>query len=142
MAIGEEADMADAMETVGHGVRQDAAQGVEAFGESRGSGQGRERAGKAQFADGECCPQPFEEQRTEPPGEKPRRQEEPRPARDPSRLVGRQTAARDDAVRMRVMVQVLAPGVQHGDRADLGAEMPRVGAMSRNASAAARNRMA
>ena len=47
--------------------------------------------------------------------------------RDPACLVGRDPAAGDDAVKMRVMVQRLSPGVQHRDRADLGAEVARVG---------------
>jgi len=46
-------------------------------------------------------------------------------------MVERDPAASHDAVQTRVMVpvpvQVLLPGVQHGDGADLGAEMARIG---------------
>ena len=55
------------------------------------------------------------------------RQEEAGFARDPARAVGRQPAARHDAVDVRVMLQVLAPGVEDGQEADLGPEVLRVG---------------
>ena len=55
------------------------------------------------------------------------RQEEPRPAGDPSRGVGRDPAAGDDAVDVGVMLQVLPPGVEDGQEADLGPEVPGVG---------------
>ena len=55
------------------------------------------------------------------------RQEEAGPAGDPAAAVRRRAAARHDAVHMGMMVQVLAPGVQHGDQADLGAEMLGIG---------------
>src|SRR5271170_2628372 len=48
-------------------------------------------------------------------------------AGDPAGAVGGETAARDDAVQMRMKVQVLTPGVQHGKEADGGAEMFRIG---------------
>ena len=54
-------------------------------------------------------------------------QEEAWPAGDPARAVGDEAAAGDDAMQMRMMEQVLAPGVQHGEEADLGAQMLRIG---------------
>lgn len=41
--------------------------------------------------------------------------------------VGRKAAAWDDAMQMRIMKQVLAPGVQHGEQADLGAQVLGIG---------------
>lgn len=46
------------------------------------------------------------------------RQEVVRLRRNPPPAVGRQAAAAGDAVEMRVMHQVLAPGVQHRQHAD------------------------
>src|ERR1700730_9587917 len=45
------------------------------------------------------------------------------PARDPAGAVERDSAARHDAVDVRVMMQVLAPGVEHREEADPGAQM-------------------
>lgn len=41
--------------------------------------------------------------------------------------IARQASAGDDAMQMRMMKQVLAPGVQHGEEADLGAQVLGVG---------------
>ena len=100
---------------------------IEARGEGCRVGECGECAREAQLARRKRRLQPCQEQRPEPPGEDPHGQEEPRPAGDPSRLVGRQSAARDDAVQVRMVVQGLPPGVQHRHRADLGAEMARIG---------------
>ena len=45
-------------------------------------------------------------------------------AGDPTGAVGRDTAARYDAMQMRVQVQILTPGVKHGQEADGGAQQP------------------
>ena len=55
------------------------------------------------------------------------RQEEPRSAGDPARAVGREPAARHDAMDVGVVLQVLAPGVEDGQEADLGPEVLGVG---------------
>src|SRR5262249_23274451 len=68
-----------------------------------------------------------EEQAAEEAREDANRQKEPGAAGDPTRMVERWTAAGHDAMDMRVVMQVLAPSVQHRDEADLGAEMLRVG---------------
>src|SRR2546427_685996 len=53
-------------------------------------------------------------------------QEEVRPTRGPLGSVERQAPCGEDAMEMRVMVELLAPGVEHGEAADLCPEMPRV----------------
>ena len=112
-------------------------------GEGVGLGQRRELAEEAQLACREGLGEALEEQAPEQPTEHLDRQEEARRTGDPARPVGREAAARHDAVDVRVVLQRLSPGVQHGDAADLGAEMARVGRRSmRSVSAAARNRMA
>ena len=196
MAIGEEADVADPVEAVGHGVLQEAAdefvsgerhhlglavlaivfpgeadlavvepdqaavgdgdavsvageiaehllgpgerglavddpidlgQCVEVGGEGSGVGQGGESAGEAEFTGREGGAHLLQEQIAEAAREHAHGQEEAGRAGDPARLVGRDAAAGDDAVQMRMVVQRLPPGVQHRDRADLGAEVARVG---------------
>lgn len=69
----------------------------------------------------------FEKQPPEQPRQNPHGQKEVRPKGDPSGLVGRQSAAWYDAVDMRVILQVLAPGVQYRNEANLCAEMPGIG---------------
>src|SRR5439155_21373467 len=53
-------------------------------------------------------------------------QEEVRPTRDPLGPVGCQASRGQDTMQMGMMVQLLTPGVQHGEAADLGPEMLRV----------------
>ena len=48
-------------------------------------------------------------------------------ARNPVALVGRDPAARNDAVEMRMMMKVLSPGMQHRQKAYPGAEVLGVG---------------
>src|SRR3954471_13946790 len=55
------------------------------------------------------------------------REEEVFAAGDPTALVGRQPAAGDDAMDVRVEREVLAPGVQHRQYAAFGPEVDRVG---------------
>jgi hypothetical protein len=51
------------------------------------------------------------------------------------------TAAGHNAVQVRVVQQVLPPGMQHGEKADAGAQMLGSPAMVSSVSAVARNRM-
>ena len=44
----------------------------------------------------------------------------------PVRVIARQAAGGDDAVNVRMMLQLLIPGVEDAEEADLGAEMPGV----------------
>src|SRR5687767_14989841 len=50
-------------------------------------------------------------------------QEEVRATREPLSPIGRQAPRGQDTMEMRVMVQLLAPGVEHGEAPDLCAEM-------------------
>jgi hypothetical protein len=50
------------------------------------------------------------------------KQEQRVAGRDPSLVVGRQAAGGDDAVDMVMGQQVRAPGMQDGEKSDLGAE--------------------
>ena len=67
-----------------------------------------------------------EEQAPKQSRQHPHRQEEAKSAGDPALAIGREAAAGYHAVQMRVMQQVLAPGVQDRDEADLGAQVPGV----------------
>ena len=95
-------------------------------GKAHRRGQGLKRAGEVELPRVEGLLQGGEE----PPAEEPRshadRQEEARTTGDPPRAVRREAATGDDAMEMRVMHQGLSPGVQHGEKPDRGAEMPRV----------------
>jgi hypothetical protein len=68
-----------------------------------------------------------QEQAAKQPREHAHRQEEARTAGNPAFAVGTQAAARHHAMQMRVMQQILAPGMQNGDEADLGAQVLRIG---------------
>ena len=99
---------------------------AETFGEGRRIGERRKFAEEAEVASCEGRRQPLEEQPPEEARERLDRQKEVRAARDPARPVGREAAARDDAMEMGMMGQRLAPGVQDGETTDPGAEAPRV----------------
>jgi hypothetical protein len=45
----------------------------------------------------------------------------------PTGMVARQTSGSDDAVNVRMMLQLLVPGVKDAEEADLGAEAPGIG---------------
>ena len=107
-----------------------------------GLGKAGEIAEEAQLAGVEGVLQCLQEQAAEQAGEHAHRQEEAGAAGDPAGAVGRGAAARHDAMDMRMVLQGLAPGVQDGDDADLGAEMLGIGGDGGSVSAAARNRMA
>jgi len=85
--------------------------GGETFGEGRRIGERRKFAEEAEVASCEGRRQPLEEQPPEQPRERLDRQKEVRTARDPARPIGREAAARDDAMEMGMMGQRLAPGV-------------------------------
>jgi hypothetical protein len=79
-----------------------------------------------EFITGEGATELIHEQVAETRGQHAHRQEEAGFARDPACLVWRNPAAGDNAVEMRVVVQCLPPGVQHRNRAGLGAEVAAV----------------
>lgn len=92
--------------------------------EGRPVAERRQSVGEAQVAAVKCRDQGLQEQPPEQARENPDGEEEARPAGDPAGPVRRETAAGDDAMDMRVMRHSLAPGVEHGDDADLGPQEP------------------
>ena len=121
----------------------DGSQGIEAGSKGAGLGQAGESAGEAKFAVGSGTPRRWCRNSVRNVSERTRTgRKNPRRAGDPACLVGCDAAAGDDAVQVRVVVQRLAPGMQHGDRAHFGPQVSRFGGTWRSASAAARNRMA
>ena len=48
------------------------------------------------------------------------------PGAHPVRVIPREAARSDDTVNVRMMLQFLIPGMEDGEEADLGAEMPRI----------------
>ena len=67
-----------------------------------------------------------EEQASEAPAEDLHWQEEVRAPGEPSGPVGRQASSGEDTVEMRVMVELLAPGMEHRQAADVRPAMLRV----------------
>ena len=109
------------------------------------SGQRGQIGEEAQMSRVECRLQVLKEQSPIEPREHMDGQEEVRAAGDPALAAGRQTAAGDDAMNMRVMGERLPPCVEDGDKPDVGAQAPKClgsAAMVRNVSAAAWNSMA
>ena len=62
------------------------------------------------------------------------RQEETRSAGDPTGVVESEPTGGDEAMQVRMVAQVLAPGMEHGEHSDAGTEMARI---SENAVATA-----
>jgi hypothetical protein len=94
--------------------------------------RGRVRQGGEVAVEGELSPveggaEQREELAPEHPAEDADREEETRATGDPTRAVGRQPAAGHDAMHVGVMLEVLTPGVEHGEEPDLGAEVLGVG---------------
>ena len=69
----------------------------------------------------------FQEQAPEQAREHANRKEKSALAGNPTLAIWRRPAARYDAVHMRMMLEVLAPAMQHGGDADVGAEVLGVG---------------
>src|SRR5262245_26214698 len=91
--------------------------------------QRRQRAadpGKGEVALGISVAQRVEEQVAEAPTEDLHRQEEVGATGEPSGPIGCQPPSRQDTVEMRVMVELLPPGMEHGQATDLRAKMLRV----------------
>src|SRR3954447_3878917 len=96
-----------------------------------GIGETCKAAEEAQPSCGKGGGEALEEQPSEQTGERLHGEEEVSLAVDPTRCVHRQSAARDDAVKVRMMGESLPPGVKHRDGADLGAEATRIGGKHR-----------
>jgi hypothetical protein len=94
---------------------------------------------EAQLAGAMRLLQFFEKAPPEQPREHADRQEEARPAGHPAFAIGRQAAAGDDAMHVRMMRHRRAPGVQHQRGADLRAQMLRIGGDGGSVSAATSN---
>ena len=101
-------------------------------------GQRGELAVEGEPAPVEGGPEQGQELAPEDAAEDADRQEEARPAGDPARAVGGEPAAGDDAVDVGVVLEVLPPGVEDGQEADLGPEVLGVGGDLLQVSAAAR----
>jgi hypothetical protein len=85
--------------------------------------QASELAVKDQFAFSESPLQSIGKLAAENPAEHLHRQEEVIPRMHPSCVVGRQTAARDHAMDVRMSEQVLSPCVQNAEETDFGAQV-------------------
>ena len=105
-------DLAQFMDSAGEG------DGGPEFGKPTEEAEPAGLEGGAEFIE----EQPPEELREDTDG-----QEEPRAAGEPLPPVERGTAAGHDTMNVGMMVQVLAPGMQNGNEADLGTEMPGLG---------------
>ena len=82
---------------------------------------------KLQLAAFVRLPQPLQKLSAEHATENADWQEEAWTTGNPARPIGGEPSAGDDAMDMRVMQQILSPGVQHGQKADLGPQMFRIG---------------
>ena len=85
-----------------------------------------ERAREAQVSARVRHLETFEEQPPEQAREHMDGQEEARPAAEPA-SIGRERAAGDEAMDVRMMGERLAPGMKNGEEADLAARMPPIG---------------
>ena len=79
-----------------------------------------------QFAGIECCRQTFEEQPPEQRREHVRKKE-PGLAGNPTLAIARDAAPRNEAVDVRMVLEVLAPCMQDGSDADVGTEVFTIG---------------
>ncbi len=89
-------------------------------------GQRREPAMKRELPVGSL--KMIEEPAPEQPPEYADGQEEPGSAGDPARTVGSEAATGDQTVDVRMVLEGLAPGVQHRQEAEFGTEVPGIGA--------------
>jgi hypothetical protein len=91
------------------------------------SGQWFKAAGKCEFALTEGALQAGDKLATKDTAQHLHRQKERVARADPALVVKGQTTRRDYAMDMRVVLEVLAPGVEHTEEANLRSEMLRVG---------------
>ena len=66
-------------------------------------------------------------QAAEQTGEDSHRQEESCSTLDPPQAVGRESSAGNDAMEVRMVEQVLSPGVKYGEESDFGTQVLRIG---------------
>ena len=103
------------------------AQRIEITAESLGISKGLEGREEVEFAGVEGLLQIGQEQSAEQAGQHPYGQEETGAARNPTVTVGRDPATRNDTMQVGMKEQILSPTVQHGEEADLGAQMFGIG---------------
>jgi len=89
--------------------------------------EGSKRAGEDQLALLESSFQSGDELAAKDATEYAHREEEGIAGMDPAGVIGRKTSGRNQTMQMRMEQQVLPPTVQHGQEADLCAEMFRIG---------------
>lgn len=92
-----------------------------------GSLQPLECANETQFPFAERGTQEGKKLAAEHTAEHADRQEEPFPASNPTSLVGRDTASGHQTMQMRMMQELLVPGMQHSQKTDPRSETPWVG---------------
>lgn len=80
-----------------------------------------------QRAGSECLVEVAQEQSPKQARQHLDRKEEPGPARDPTLAVGRNSPAGNQEMDVWVMQQILSPGVQHTEEADLRTQMLWIG---------------
>jgi 16S rRNA C1402 (ribose-2'-O) methylase RsmI len=85
-----------------------------------------EAAGKHEFALAKGLFQTGHELATKDPAQYLHRQEERKARVNPVLVIERQTTRGDHTMNVRMVQEVLAPGMEHTQEADLGTEMPRV----------------
>ena len=100
------------------------AQGGEVSPEGGWSFEGFDFAGKLEFSLIESLFEGLEKEVAEEARQHGDREKEAGPAADPVLVVRAEAAAGNDAVDMRMVEQVLSPGVEDSEEADLGAEVP------------------
>ena len=99
------------------------AEGLEVAGEGVGVIESGEGVAELEPAGAEGLLEQFEEEAAEQAGQDANGEEEAGAAGDPAVTVGSDAAAGDDAVQVRVQLKSLTPRMQHGEEADLGAEV-------------------
>ncbi len=93
-------------------------------GESLGRGERLQLAVEAQVAFGEGMFESGDELAPKNPGQNGDRKKEAAAGVEPALVVGRESAGGDHAMDMRMMLQLLVPGVEDTEEANLGAQMP------------------
>ena len=97
---------------------------AEKTAEDFGMGHGLELSVELEFPRRESLPQCFDELATEDLAENCFRDKEVvTPGTNPLRVIRRETASRNDAVNMGMMLQFLVPGMQDAEESDFSAEM-------------------
>ena len=82
---------------------------------------------EAQLSLIECATQVIKELAAKLPAQHKDVQEEATPARNPAVAFGCDATARHQAMHVRMVTEILAPGMQDGEESDLSAKMRRIG---------------